>query len=63
MDIYPGNKYLASYFLSFIVAGNLKHKDLMGQVVSSQAYLDDQNESVLHHTETIVEDQPANPAE
>ncbi|KAH6772470.1 fanconi anemia group D2 protein [Perilla frutescens var. frutescens] len=26
--------------------GNLKHKDLMGQVVSSQAYLDDENDEI-----------------
>lgn len=30
----------------FVLAGNLKHKDLAGQVVSSQAYLDDQDEKL-----------------
>lgn len=28
------------------MAGNLKHKDLMGQVVSSQAYVDELNNNV-----------------
>lgn len=37
--------------------GNLKHKDLMGQVVSSQAYID-QNENTLEGCEeTVVEEQ------
>ncbi|XP_057956643.1 uncharacterized protein LOC131149872 isoform X2 [Malania oleifera] len=39
--------------------GNLKHKDLMGQVVSSQAYGDDQNENIDDDPEeAAVEDQP-----
>ncbi|KAI3445237.1 hypothetical protein Pfo_001902 [Paulownia fortunei] len=41
--------------------GNLKHKDLMGQVVSSQAYLDDKNDGINNDpAEAIVEDQPMN---
>ncbi|KAG8391040.1 hypothetical protein BUALT_Bualt01G0146600 [Buddleja alternifolia] len=41
--------------------GNLKHKDLMGQVVSSQAYLDDQNDDINDNpAEAIVEDQTMN---
>lgn len=43
--------------------GNLKHKDLMGQVVSSQAYLDLQNETIWHSSETMVQDEPVNAAE
>ncbi|KAK9285230.1 hypothetical protein L1049_024418 [Liquidambar formosana] len=39
--------------------GNLKHKDLTGQVVSSQAYVDDQNENVDEDLmETVGGDQP-----
>lgn len=38
--------------------GNLKHKDLMGQVVSSQAYDDDRNDPTdEHHMEAGVENQ------
>ncbi|XP_057476207.1 uncharacterized protein LOC130764144 isoform X1 [Actinidia eriantha] len=38
--------------------GNLKHKDLMGQVVSSQAYVDDQNENTVEDCEeAVIEDQ------
>ncbi|KAG6393159.1 hypothetical protein SASPL_147394 [Salvia splendens] len=41
--------------------GNLKHKDLMGQVVSSQAYLDDQSDETNDDpAEAIAEDQPMN---
>ncbi|KAL1536039.1 Fanconi anemia group D2 protein isoform X3 [Salvia divinorum] len=41
--------------------GNLKHKDLMGQVVSSQAYLDDQSDEINEDpAEAIAEDQPMN---
>ncbi|XP_047954928.1 Fanconi anemia group D2 protein isoform X3 [Salvia hispanica] len=41
--------------------GNLKHKDLMGQVVSSQAYLDDQSDETNEDlAEAIAEDQPTN---
>ncbi|PON88034.1 Fanconi anaemia protein FANCD [Trema orientale] len=37
--------------------GNLKHKDLTGQIVSSQAYVDDQddNDDTLYPTETVNE--------
>lgn len=35
----------------------------MGQVVSSQAYLDHQNETVSLSSETMVQDQPVNDAE
>ncbi|KAJ6332276.1 hypothetical protein OIU76_010629 [Salix suchowensis] len=39
--------------------GNLKHKDLTGQVVSSQAYADDQNNNVDEDlAEAVEEDQP-----
>ncbi|KAA8544885.1 hypothetical protein F0562_019717 [Nyssa sinensis] len=38
--------------------GNLKHKDLMGQVVCSQAYVDDQNDEIDEdNVETVVDDQ------
>uniref|UniRef100_A0A5B7BAS1 Uncharacterized protein n=1 Tax=Davidia involucrata TaxID=16924 RepID=A0A5B7BAS1_DAVIN len=38
--------------------GNLKHKDLMGKVVSSQAYVDEQNENIDEDTmEAVVDDQ------
>ncbi|GAV74416.1 hypothetical protein CFOL_v3_17896 [Cephalotus follicularis] len=41
--------------------GNLKHKDLMGQVVSSQAYADDSKEDGEEDTTGPVdEDEPAN---
>ncbi|KAK6140442.1 hypothetical protein DH2020_025826 [Rehmannia glutinosa] len=41
--------------------GNLKHKDLMGQIVSSQAYMDDNNDDINDDpAEAIVEDQPMN---
>lgn len=44
--------------------GNLKHKDLMGQIVSSQAYLDDQNDEINEDPEeAIIEDQPLNVAD
>lgn len=43
--------------------GNLKHKDLMGQVVSSQAYVDDLSNNVEEDVEGAVhEDQPVSPA-
>ena len=43
---------------SFILAGNLKHKDLMGQVVSSQAYMDHQNDNLDENPEEpIAEEQ------
>ncbi|KAJ0027301.1 hypothetical protein Pint_36585 [Pistacia integerrima] len=43
--------------------GNLKHKDLMGQVVSSQAYVDDPNTNFDEdQTEAVDEDQPVSPA-
>ncbi|KAH9737286.1 Fanconi anemia group D2 protein [Citrus sinensis] len=43
--------------------GNLKHKDLMGQVVSSQAYVDDLSNNVEEDLEGAVhEDQPISPA-
>jgi hypothetical protein len=62
VDIIPKpNTWL--HTLSYILAGNLKHKDLLGQVVSSQAYLDDQNETVPQPAETIIEDEPMNSAE
>lgn len=39
--------------------GNLKHKDLTGQVVSSQAYADDQNNNFDEDlAEAVEEDQP-----
>ncbi|KAF2308725.1 hypothetical protein GH714_014578 [Hevea brasiliensis] len=38
MAVKYGGKFVDSF-----LKGNLKHKDLMGQVVSSQAYADDQN--------------------
>ncbi|XP_028098597.1 Fanconi anemia group D2 protein homolog isoform X3 [Camellia sinensis] len=41
--------------------GNLKHKDLMGQVVSSQAYVDEQNENAVEDfEETVVEEDQQN---
>lgn len=44
--------------LAPILTGNLKHKDLMGQVVSSQAYDDDRNDPTdEHHMEAGVENQ------
>ncbi|XP_062170326.1 uncharacterized protein LOC133876038 [Alnus glutinosa] len=40
--------------------GNLKHKDLTGQVVSSQAYVDDQNNNDEENSaEAVDDDQPA----
>ncbi|GMY31923.1 Fanconi anemia group D2 protein homolog isoform X1 [Fagus crenata] len=40
--------------------GNLKHKDLMGKVVSSQAYADDQDNDVEENpTEAVDDDLPA----
>ncbi|KAK4833935.1 hypothetical protein QYF36_013666 [Acer negundo] len=40
--------------------GNLKHKDLAGQVVSSQAYVDDQSDNVNEDPAGVMdEDQPA----
>ncbi|KAL3814707.1 hypothetical protein ACJIZ3_015975 [Penstemon smallii] len=43
--------------------GNLKHKDLMGHVVSSQAYMDDQNGDINDESaDIIIEDQPTNVA-
>ena len=42
-------------FLSW--AGNLKHKDLMGQVVSSQAYMDDQNDNNNNPEEPTAEEE------
>ncbi|MCD7455074.1 hypothetical protein HAX54_026977 [Datura stramonium] len=39
--------------------GNLKHKNLMGDVVSSQAYVDDQNYNIDNvSTENVVIDEP-----
>lgn len=47
---------LFSYAL-WNLSGNLKHKDLMGQVVSSQAYMDDPNDVTNNDPEeTIVQD-------
>ncbi|CAI9102693.1 OLC1v1001000C1 [Oldenlandia corymbosa var. corymbosa] len=40
--------------------GNLKHKDLTGHVVSSQAYMDDQNENIDEDA-TVSDDQNENP--
>ncbi|XP_020551321.1 Fanconi anemia group D2 protein [Sesamum indicum] len=42
--------------------GNLKHKDLMGQVVSSQAYLDDEDDGIQDDdpADAIVDHQPTN---
>ncbi|KAL5581637.1 hypothetical protein UlMin_014079 [Ulmus minor] len=43
--------------------GNLKHKDLMGQVVSSQAYMDDQDDDGLENpTEAANENSPVSVA-
>ncbi|XP_034701631.1 Fanconi anemia group D2 protein homolog [Vitis riparia] len=43
--------------------GNLKHKDLMGQVVSSQAYMDHQNDNLDENPEEpIAEEQSAGDA-
>ncbi|XP_071936752.1 uncharacterized protein [Coffea arabica] len=43
--------------------GNLKHKNLMGHVVSSQAYVDDQNENIQSKaSEVNVADEPMNVA-
>ncbi|KAG2717749.1 hypothetical protein I3760_03G190400 [Carya illinoinensis] len=41
--------------------GNLKHKDLMGQVVSSQAYVDEQNNHVVENSanDDDDDDEPA----
>lgn len=46
-------------YLSLVVlTGNLKHKDLMGQVISSQAYVEDQNDNVDDDlAEAVDEDQ------
>lgn len=42
-------------------SGNPKHKGLMGQVVSSQAYLDDQNDQINNNSaEAVVEEQMMN---
>ncbi|XP_022759064.1 Fanconi anemia group D2 protein homolog isoform X2 [Durio zibethinus] len=38
--------------------GNLKHKDLRGQVVSSQAYVDDRNDSIDEDPEGAVDVDP-----
>ncbi|KAJ0088606.1 hypothetical protein Patl1_33263 [Pistacia atlantica] len=46
-----------------MVGCNLKHKDLMGQVVSSQAYVDNPNTNFDEdQTEAVDEDQPVSPA-
>lgn len=43
----------------FNLTGNLKHKDLTGQVVSSQAYVDDQDYyDTLDSTEAANENTP-----
>lgn len=40
--------------------GNLKHKDLMGQVVSSQPYIGDQDENIDDEpVDSVLSDQPA----
>jgi hypothetical protein len=42
-----------------VLTGNLKHKDLTGQVVSSQMYVDDQNNNVEENSaEAVEDDQP-----
>ncbi|KAK0584958.1 hypothetical protein LWI29_021372 [Acer saccharum] len=47
-------------FVDFFLKGNLKHKDLAGQVVSSQAYVDDQSDNVNEDPAGVMdEDQPA----
>lgn len=47
----------------FILAGNLKHKNLMGDVVSSQAYIDDQNDNMDNVSmEDMVIDEPTDVA-
>ncbi|KAJ8573017.1 hypothetical protein K7X08_009528 [Anisodus acutangulus] len=44
--------------------GNLKHKNLMGDIVSSQAYVDDQNDNMDNvSTENMDIDEPADIAE
>lgn len=43
-------------FLTSILTGNLKHKDLTGQVVSSQAYLDEQSENGDEDSREVAED-------
>lgn len=53
--------YYANYAF-LLLAGNLKHKDLTGHVVSSQAYVDEQNENGVEDCEdTVVEDQHISP--
>lgn len=44
-----------------VLTGNLKHKDLTGQVVSSQAYVDDQDKNGDEEDpmEAVNEDPPA----
>lgn len=42
MNLHLTPHSLLTYLADFIT-GNLKHKDLTGQVVSSQAYLDEQS--------------------
>lgn len=43
--------------------GNLKHKDLMGHVVSSQAYVDEHIANADENpAETTAKDQPTNMA-
>lgn len=42
--------------------GNLKHKDLTGHVVSSQAYVDEQIENVEVGISSAVEDEHISPA-
>ena len=57
--------FISNYYLEFIqqscliLTGNLKHKDLTGQVVSSQAYVDDQDYyDTLDSTEAANENTP-----
>jgi hypothetical protein len=58
----PNHLYLCftANHSSIFLTGNLKHKDLAGQVVSSQAYVDDQNNNVEENSaEAVDDDEPA----
>lgn len=52
-------------YLSFIAAptGNLKHKDLKGQVVSSQVYVDSEDDHVDEEPAEGADEEPAEAAD
>lgn len=49
---------MSSFQYIFVFTGNLKHKDLRGQVVSSQAYVDDGVDSIDEDPEGAVDVDP-----